>query len=227
MAFRFAVVQTSKVRACDDLKGSLTNRICTVETPIALPDWDLLAAMSLLISTSHPRRIGLSLKEMIHPLIKNLPLKPLDSHLTAIGLWNSQCKKRFAFLPRTLLFGATASVLHYNVFLRILAAVFNRLFGIPLIAFYDDMGSPMIWGLAEEALQLGYEVSALLGVNLNWGKCAWGARCHSSAFLDPSPQVRISGRFLYRLLPKKLGNGLGRFRNSCKLEGLPSPTCKS
>ena len=129
-AFRFAVAQPTKVRACDDLKDSLTNRLCTVATTITLPDWDLLAAMSQLITASSKADWAF-LKGDAASAYKNLPLRPSDSHLASIALWDSGCKAWFAFLSRTLMFGATASVLHYNVFSRILAAFSNRLFGTP------------------------------------------------------------------------------------------------
>ena len=45
--------------------------------------------------------------------------------------------------PRTLIFGATASVLHYNTFIRLLVTPINRLSEIPLLAFYDDLGAPI------------------------------------------------------------------------------------
>ena len=50
ISFRFAVQQSSKVRAYDDLKQSLINRLCSISTPITLPDWDLIASMNLLIA---------------------------------------------------------------------------------------------------------------------------------------------------------------------------------
>ena len=185
VAFRFAVAQSSKVRACEDLKDSLTNRLCAAETPIALPDWDLLAAMSL-FSSSLSKKDWAFLKGDDTSAYKNLPLKPSDAHLAAIGLWGSRKKGRFAFLPRTLLFGATASVLRYNVFSRMLAVIFNRLFGIPLIAFYDDLGAQMIRELSERALHLVYEVCGLLGVVLNWNKCDCG---------NPLPFLGLIGSF--------------------------------
>ena len=172
-AFRFAVDQSSKVRACDDLKDSLTNRLCSVGTPITLPGWDLLAAMSQLIAVS-PKEDWAFVKGDDTSAYKNLPLRHSDSHLASIALWGPGCKDWFGFLPRTLMFGATASVLRYNVFSRILAAFFNRLFGIPIVAFYDDLGPPMIFELVQEALQLVTEVSQLIGVISNTIKCEWG-----------------------------------------------------
>ena len=55
VAFRFAVARNSKVRACGDLKESLKNKLRTVFAPITLPDWDLLAAMRLLIAAPPAR----------------------------------------------------------------------------------------------------------------------------------------------------------------------------
>ena len=173
VAFRFAVAQDSKVRACDDLKESLTNKMCAVTTPITLPDWDLLAAMHLLIAASSKADWAF-LKGDDTSAYKNLPLKPTDAPLAAIGLFDPSRNSWFALLPRTLIFGATASVLHYNILSRIVAVIINRLFGIPLIAFYDDLGSPIPFELGEEALQLVTEVCRCLGMILNYKKCLWG-----------------------------------------------------
>ena len=148
VAFRFAVAQTSKVRDCDDLKDSLGNRLCALGAPIALPGWGLLAAMSL-FSSSLSTKGWAFLNGGDTSAYKNLPPRLSDSHSAAIGLRGSQREGWFAFSPRTLPFGATASMLRYNVFSRILASIASRFFCIPLIAFYDDLGPPMIRGYPE------------------------------------------------------------------------------
>ena len=52
VAFRFGVKQDSKLRACDDLKHSLTNQCCQVRTPNQLVSWGHLAQLSQLCAGS-------------------------------------------------------------------------------------------------------------------------------------------------------------------------------
>ena len=200
--FRFAVAQSTKLRACDDLKDSLTNRLYVVETPITLPDWDLLAAISLLTST-YPTANRAFFKADDTSPYKNLPLRPNDSALDAITLWDSVNKSWWAFLPRTLLFGDTSSVLNYNVFSLVVAAIFNRLFGIPPVAFYDDSGSHMISELTQDALELVQKVSLLLGIIPNKGKCEIGNPLSFLGLLGSSPLLLTRGNCPCRLLQKK------------------------
>ena len=46
IAFRFGVAQAGKLRACDDLRHSLTNLACEVLTPIKLISWGHIAELS-------------------------------------------------------------------------------------------------------------------------------------------------------------------------------------
>ena len=50
VSFRFGVLQADKLRACEDLKHSMTNLTCTVETPIQLLSWDNIAQISAMLA---------------------------------------------------------------------------------------------------------------------------------------------------------------------------------
>ena len=50
VSFRFGVLQADKMRACDDLKHSMTNLTCTVETPTRLLSWDNIAQISAMLA---------------------------------------------------------------------------------------------------------------------------------------------------------------------------------
>ena len=50
ISLRFVVSHADKLRACDDLKHSVTNLACSVETPNRLVSWDHLAQLSHLLS---------------------------------------------------------------------------------------------------------------------------------------------------------------------------------
>ena len=58
-----------------------------------------------------------------------------------------------AFRPKALLFGSTSAVLHYNCFSRLLSVMANRIFGIPIIGYFDDFG-PLV---PEESADLALE----------------------------------------------------------------------
>ena len=66
-------------------------------------------------------------------------------------------------------------MLRYNAPRRILAALLNRLFGISLIAFYDDLGSPAIFELGKESLHLLTVACSLQGAISNLKKCGRGS----------------------------------------------------
>ena len=93
-------------------------------------------------------------------------MRECDTSMAAIALWAPTAQKWYGFTPRALMFGATASVLHYNTFSRILVTLVNRLFGIPLLAAYDDLGAPMLAALCIVALGVVKEAWWHLGAIL-------------------------------------------------------------
>ena len=103
---------------------------------------------------------------------ENLLLRPPGAPWAAIVLWDEAQKSWSAFPPRTLMFGDTESVSRYNIFRGLLVCIINRLLGIPLIDFYDGLGSPMLGILANGALRVVREVFLLLGVILKHSR--WG-----------------------------------------------------
>ena len=80
----------------------------------------------------------------------------------------------FALPPRSLLFGAEAAVIHYNCFSRIVAVLVNRIFGIPLVAYFDDLGDPAPTDLAQPALGAVKIFLPTLGISLNARKTGMG-----------------------------------------------------
>ena len=202
-AFRFAVAQSAKVRACDDLKDSLTNRLCVISTPITLPGWDLIGAMRWFIS-HHSSAPWAFLKGDDTSAYKNPPMRVGDSLTAVITLWDGSAHCWQGFVPRTLIFGATASVLHYNTFSRLLANLINRLFGIPLLAFYDDLGSPMLFALGRIALETLTKACRLLGVILKKSKSEWGNPLTFLGLLGHFPNRSNCGALQISLSPGKI-----------------------
>lgn len=113
-AFRFPVLQLDKIRACDDLKYGRVYHCAADVTPIKLPTWDHISQMFLKVAgsaTDWP-----FFKADRDSAYKNLPLNPDQSHLAVVTLRSPDDDLRYGFAPRTLLFGASAAVQHYNCF---------------------------------------------------------------------------------------------------------------
>ena len=139
IAFRFGVDQSDKLRACDDLKYSKTNEFCSVKTPISLPTWDHIGQMATTVADS--ARPWSFLKTDHAAAYKQLPLRPDQANLAVIALRDPTTDQWAAFRSRTLVFGSTAAVLHYNCLSRCIAALVSKTFGIPMIGYFDDYGA--------------------------------------------------------------------------------------
>ena len=150
IAFRFGVAQGDKLRACGDLRHNCVNLHCTVWTPIILPTWDHISQMCIRVRNL---RCQWSFFKADHEAAyKQLPLRPEHGNLTLVALRNPTSGKWVAFPPKALLFGAEAAVLHYNCFSRLASVIFNKIFGIPLLAYFDDFGALVPKRLCEKDL---------------------------------------------------------------------------
>ena len=168
-AFRFAVIQGEKIRACDDLKASLTNRACQVITPISLPSWEHLAQACLLISNSaHDWSLG---KGDESDAYKKQPLSPSDALLAVTTLMGPD-GRWYGFIPRSQIFGSTASVVHYNTFSRLLASLICRLMGLPCIGYFDDYAFMVPKPIQDLALITFKDFSSIMGTILHDRKCS-------------------------------------------------------
>ena len=136
MAFRFGVVQGEKIRSRDDLIYSTTNEFCTVWTGVKLPTWDHIGQMCLEIRDAN--RPWAFFKMGRESAYKQLPLDQDHAKYDMATIRRPQSWTWFAFPPRALLFGEEADVAHYNCFPRILAVLVSRIFGIPLVSYFDD-----------------------------------------------------------------------------------------
>ena len=170
-AFRFAVIQGVKVRACDDLKASLTNKACSVLSPIALPSWGRLSRIALELSSAH-RDLAIG-KGDASGAYKTLPIDPADALSASVTLQGPD-KKWYGFISRSHIFGPAAAVVHYNTFSRLLVSLFVRLFGIPTIGYFDDFGFMVFETVSAKALGAFKEFCALLGVSQSKKKCSGG-----------------------------------------------------
>ena len=131
IAFRLGVEQAGKLRACDDLKHGLTNQACRAHTPIKLVSWGHLS--QLCRSFAKDGRDWALFKADNEAAYKQLPLGPADQLYDIVDLRHPTSSIWYGFRSRTLVFGSVAAVVHYNVFSRLVTAIFNRTFGAPPI----------------------------------------------------------------------------------------------
>ena len=149
-AFRFPVIQMGKIRACDDLKFGEVNPACATRTPITLPNWDHIGQICLDVADSNR---AWSFFTADHSAgYKNLPLDPGQANTCVVTLRRPTDGRWYGFSPWTLLFGATAAVLRYNGFSRIVAVLANILFGLPLVNYFDDFGCILPASISDEGL---------------------------------------------------------------------------
>ena len=172
ISFRFGVDQMEKLRACDDLKYGTTNLYCSVWTPIKLPTWDHIAQLAALVRGA---KCAWSFFKTDHEsAYKQLPISPEDQRASVVALRHPKTGAWMAFVPRTLLFGAVAAVLHYNCFSRAVAVLFTKVTGIPLLSYFDDFGALVPSEVSDHALQAFITFCELLGLKLKPSKTEKG-----------------------------------------------------
>ena len=192
IAFRFGVLQSDKLRGCDDLKDSLTNETCHIATPITLPNWDHIASSARILATN--KRTWVFGKVDHRDAYKALPMKPSEARFATLALWDPIEKKWNGFTPRTLIFGSTAAVLHYNCLSRVIASLACRLLLLPTLGYFDDFGFIVAAEGADEAFSAFTEFFALFGIELKIEKSSMG-NFNSFLGLDatfPAPDNRMT-----------------------------------
>ena len=128
-----------KLRSCDDLKYSTTNLYCTVRTPIKLPTWGHIAQNALNVRDANEP--WAFYKTDHASAYKQLPPGPKRDGLAMAALRHQTLNTWFVFAHRSLLFGPEADVAHYNCLSRAISFLANRIFGIPILAYFDDLGA--------------------------------------------------------------------------------------
>ena len=76
---------------------------------------------------------------------------------------------RYGFFSRTLMFGAVAAALRYDLFARLLCEIAPQLFGAPIICFFDDFGALVPDGLAPAASELLLTLVHSTSCPSSWG----------------------------------------------------------
>ena len=172
IVFRLGAEQAEKLRACDDLKHGLTNQERRARTPIPLVSWGNLPQ---LCRTYARDGMDWAFSKADHEeAYKQLPLGPADRPFAIIAPRHPQTGIWYGFRSRTLMFGPVAAVLHYNVFSRLIAAIFTRAFGIPLICFFGDFAALLPRLLVRKGLAVFTAFCDTLGAWLKSAKLELG-----------------------------------------------------
>ena len=117
ISFRFGVIQTDKLRDCDDLERSTTNLAYTVETPTHLVSLGDIPKLSILLDSKSGDWV--MCKSDRNAAYKQLPIDP-DYQATAIAALRHPSEgMRYGFVTRTQILGSAAAVLPYNELSRI------------------------------------------------------------------------------------------------------------
>ena len=84
---------------------------------------------------------------------KKLPIDPDDTINTVVTIQGPD-RKRYGSMSRSQISGPAAAVAHYNTFSLLLVSLFARLFGIPLIGYFDDFGFIVFETVSAKALEI-------------------------------------------------------------------------
>lgn len=186
------VRQGEKLRAAYGLKTA-TNQASAVNTPISLPSWGNIAQICELYGQDGAHRPLATAKADHADAYEQLPLKE-EGQPTAVATFQIPAiTARYGFIPRTLLFGSTAAVLHYICLSRLLASPVCPFLGIPCVGYYDDYGMRLPYRLADAALGAFTSFNDCLEVTSKRGKSEPGRKIE---FLGPPHPSRKEMRGL-------------------------------
>ena len=86
------------------------------------------------------RRFGWSVRLSAHSSAEEfMPILPDHVKYETQSIRYPTETRYVAFLPLTQIFGASDSVINYNVFSRILPSLLNRILALPVIEYFDDL----------------------------------------------------------------------------------------
>ena len=127
--------------------------------------WGRVAEMCRIVSSQ--TRDCLFSKADNEAAYKQLPLDWGQTNIAAIYLIPPHYGRFYGLTSRTLMFGSIADVIHYDVFSRILAELMRRIFGIPMISYFDDFGALLPASPAIRGLEVFTQWWQLLRIPLN------------------------------------------------------------
>ena len=140
--------------------------------PIKLATWDHVAEMCRSVEPSD--RDWHFAKSDQEAAYKQLPLDWDRANLAVVSLRPPADGRWYCFVRSTLLFGAVAAVIHYNVFSRIISELMFRIFGAQIISYFDDFGGTLPDSMEIEGLNTFTRWCILLVICLKYKKSEVG-----------------------------------------------------
>ena len=116
--------------------------------------------------------------------------------------------KYYACGNRALLFGSTANVIRYNIFARIITSVANKIFGIPIVSFFDDFGCLVMPELLGGALAAFRKFCQILNISTQEEKTESGPITPFLGLLGEFHSGKNEGRLAVRLTGDKANSWL-------------------
>ena len=168
------VCRVGGIRACSDSKYGLVNMRAADFTPITRPTWDHIGQIASDLPT--PPREWSFMKAGRKAAYKNSPLNPNQSQFCIVAPRSPGDSNWYGFARWALLFGAPAAVRHYNCFSRVAAVIINRLFGLPFVNKFPDIGSMVLSSLSGDGIRLLIKVFPFSASSLRIGRRIYAAR---------------------------------------------------
>ena len=126
-------------------------------------------------------------------------------------------------MGKNLMFGTVCAAIHYNIFSRILAELTCRIFGIPMIRYFDDFGAPLPASIAKKGLRTFTRRCDLLGISLKTAKSEVGPNITFLGLLG-SFRSKINGMQIKVTLTKEKADRWTRIIRKRLKEELIPPT---
>lgn len=98
---------------------------------------------------------------------KQLPLDDSHTKYAMVALRHPAAMEWRASPPHSIRFGAEAAVIHYNCYSRTVAILIYRIFGIPIISYYDDLGALIPSDLGQLAMETTKIFVSTIGYFIN------------------------------------------------------------
>ena len=144
---------------------------CAERAPISLPTWGHIGEIFLDISNADQPWSFPKLDRKA--AYKNLPLNPDHSEAFISALRGPPDGLRYGFRPTTLLFGPVAAALRCN-FPPDHRALENLAIGLPMVNYFDDIGSISKSSISEDALATFSDFCRISAVLLKGEKSGLG-----------------------------------------------------
>lgn len=166
-ARRFPVVQSDKVRPCDDFRSGWQNSAFQINRKLVLGTLDSFFAAAVRVRDPKPCFWRIDHESAY----RQVPLCENDVGLAVVVVWNPVAKRPEFYAHLAAPFGATAAVYAYNRVARALVHIARTLLLIPVDNFFDDFLGVVSSCCAHSSFHAFRELNEILGFIVKVSKC--------------------------------------------------------